>query len=169
LTRASTGKSTSGSLSAPSLALGTSGANLFLISNRPPQIRLRIKAHPAAAPTGKAVLNVDDLPQYKFAREVEHSPVAGGNPVNRYLTTVYGMIKAHLHETPELHLDRANKPGAVDFYVDKRGNLVGRKLISSSGSPNLDTAVMTAIAAAAPYPAPPNRRPIYLTYNFGRR
>ena len=77
------------------------------------------------------------------------------------------MIKSHLHETPELHLDSANKRGVVDFYVDEGGNLVGRKLISSSGSPNLDMAVMAAIAAAAPYPAPPNWSPLYLTYNFG--
>ena len=79
------------------------------------------------------------------------------------------MIKAHLRETAELHVDSANKRGVVDFYVDEGGNLVGRKLISSSGSPNLDMAVMAAIAAAAPYPAPPNWSPLYLTYNFGRR
>ena len=58
------------------------------------------------------------------------------------------MIKSRLRETPELHLDSANERGVVDFYVDESGNLVGRKLISSSGSPNLDVAVMAAIAAA---------------------
>ena len=78
------------------------------------------------------------------------------------------MIRAHLRESPELHLDLANKHGLVDFFVDKGGNLAGRKLVSSSGSPNLDTAVMAAIAEAAPYPAPPHWSPIYLSYNFGR-
>jgi TonB family protein len=126
-------------------------------------------APPAKAPVGEALPTIEDLPQYKFAREVEHSPIAGGNAESRYLTIVYGMIKAHLRETPELHVDSANKRGVVDFYVDEGGNLVGRKLISSSGSPNLDMAVMAAIAEAAPYPAPPNWRPLYLTYNFGRR
>jgi periplasmic protein TonB len=126
-------------------------------------------APPAKAPVGEALPTIEDLPQYKFAREVEHSPVVSGNAESRYLTIVYGMIKAHLHETPELHVDSANKRGAVDFYVDEGGNLVGRKLVSSSGSPNLDMAVMSAIAAAAPYPAPPNWSPLYLTYNFGRR
>ncbi len=124
---------------------------------------------PAKAPVGEALPTIEDLPQYKFAREVEHSPVVGGNAESRYLTIVYGMIKQHLHETAELRLDSANKRGVVDFYVDEGGNLVGRKLISSSGSPNLDLAVMAAIAAAAPYPAPPNWSPLYLTYNFGRR
>jgi TonB family protein len=126
-------------------------------------------APPAKAPVGEALPTVDDLPQYKFTREVDHSQVTGGSAESRYLTTVYGMIKAHLHETAELHLETANKPGAVDFHVDEGGNLVGRKLISSSGSPNLDMAVMAAIAAAAPYPAPPNWSPLYLTYNFGKK
>lgn len=126
-------------------------------------------APPPKAPVGEALPTIEDLPQYKFAREVEHSPVASGNAESRYLTIVYGMIKAHLHETPELRVDSANKRGVVDFYVDEGGNLVGRKLVSSSGSPNLDLAVMAAIAEAAPYPAPPSWRPLYLTYNFGRR
>ena len=99
----------------------------------------------------------------------EHSPTTNGTANSRYLTVVYGMIKSHLRETPDLQLESAHERGVVDFYVDEGGNLVGRKLISSSGSPNLDVAVMTAIAAAAPYPAPPNWKPIYLTYNFGKR
>lgn len=126
-------------------------------------------APPPKAPVGEPLPTIEDLPQYKFAREVEHSPVAGGNAESRYLTIVYGMIKAHLHESAELHVDSASKRGAVDFYVDEGGNLVGHKLVSSSGSANLDMAVMNAIVAAAPYPAPPNWRPLYLTYNFGRR
>ena len=123
---------------------------------------------PAKAPVGTPLPTIEDLPQYKFAREVEHSPVAGGSAESRYLTIIYGMIKAHLHESAALHLDLANRHGMVDFYLDEGGNLVGRKLVTSSGSPNLDMAVMTAIAAAAPYPAPPNWHPIYLSYNFGR-
>jgi TonB family protein len=126
-------------------------------------------APPAKAPVGEPLPTIEDLPQYKFAREVEHSPIAGGSADSRYLTVVYGMIKAHLHDGPELRLDSANRRGMVDFYVDEGGNLLGRKLVSSSGSPNLDMAVMAAIAAAAPYPAPPGWRPLYLTYNFGRR
>ena len=78
------------------------------------------------------------------------------------------MIKAHLRESSALHIDLANRHGLVDFYIDEGGNLVGRKLVSSSGSPNLDIAVMAAIAEAAPYPAPPHWSPIYLSYNFGR-
>jgi TonB family protein len=123
---------------------------------------------PAKAPVGTPIPTIEDLPQYKFARSVENSPVTGGNAESRYLTIIYGMIKAHLHENASLHLELANRHGMVDFYVDEGGNLVGRKLVASSGSPDLDMAVMTAIAAAAPYPAPPNWSPVSLNYNFGR-
>jgi protein TonB len=120
------------------------------------------------APVGEPLPTIEDLPQYKFARSVEESPVAGGNAESRYLTIVYGKIKAHLHEGPGLHLDLANQHGVVDFYVDEGGNLIGRRLVASSGSQDLDLAVMAAIAAAAPYPAPPHWSPISLNYNFGR-
>jgi periplasmic protein TonB len=125
-------------------------------------------APPQKAPVGAPLPTIDDLPQYKFARSVEKAPIAGGNANSRYLTIIYGMIKAHLREGPALRLDLANKHGQVDFYVDEGGNLVGRKLTASSGSSDLDMAVMNAIAAAAPYPAPPNWSPISLNYNFGR-
>jgi TonB family protein len=123
---------------------------------------------PPKAPVGTPIPTIEDLPQYKFARSVENSPIAGGNADTRYLTIIYGMIKAHLRESPSLHLEQANRHGMIDFYVDEGGNLLGRKLVSSSGSPNLDIAVMAAIAEAAPYPAPPNWSPISLNYNFGR-
>jgi TonB family protein len=125
-------------------------------------------APPNKARAGTPIPTIEDLPQYKFARSVENSPIAGGNAESRYLTIIYGMIKAHLRESPALHLEQANRHGMVDFYVDEGGNLVGRRLVASSGSPNLDIAVMAAIAEAAPYPAPPNWSPISLNYNFGR-
>ena len=125
-------------------------------------------APPQKAPVGKPLPTIEDLPQYKFARAVEQSPVAGGNAETTYITIIYGMIKAHFRESPGLHFDLANRHGMVDFYIDEGGNLVGRKLVASSGSPNLDMAIMNAIAAAAPYPAPPNWSPVSLNYNFGR-
>lgn len=125
-------------------------------------------APPNKAHVGTPTPTIEDLPEYKFARAIEQAPVAGGNAESRYLTIIYGMIKAHLHESPSLHIDQANRHGIVDFYVDEGGNLVGRRLIASSGSPNLDIAVMAAIAEAAPYPAPPHWSPIGLNYNFGR-
>ena len=39
---------------------------------------------------GAALQTAEDLPQYKFAREVERLPVTGGNAESRYLTIVFG-------------------------------------------------------------------------------
>jgi TonB family protein len=107
-----------------------------------------------------ALLTANEPPQHKFARSVHDSPAPGGNADSQYLTDIFRLIKSHLRESPELHTERANRHGIIDFYVDQGGNLVGRKLVSSSGSPNLDTAVMMAIAEAAPYPAPSNRHAV---------
>jgi TonB family protein len=122
-----------------------------------------------ALPGRQPLPTIEDLPQYKVPPGIERSPSAGNNVESRYLTIVYGMIKSKLHAAPELHVEMATHHGVVDFYVDEGGNLVGRKLVSSSGSPNLDTAVMEAIAEAAPYPAPPNWSPVSLNYNFGKK
>jgi periplasmic protein TonB len=121
---------------------------------------------PAKAPVGTPLPTIEDLPQYKFARSVADSPVAGGNAEARYFTIIFGKIKPHLPSRSLLEL--ATKHGTVDFYLDEGGNLIGRKLAASSGSANLDIAVMAAIAAAAPYPPPPNWSPVGLSYEFGR-
>ncbi len=123
---------------------------------------------PAETPVGAPLPALDDLPQYQFARAAKKSPITGGNAESRYLTIVYGMIKAHLRELPAPHADPRSKQGEVVFALDEAGNLLGRKLVNSSGSPNLDMAVMNAIAEAAPYPAPPDWRPASMTFNFRR-
>jgi TonB family protein len=84
----------------------------------------------------------------------------------RYFTIVYGMIRAHLRQPRD-----ANPPtrgGAIVFALDESGNLLQRKIVSPSGSPNLDMAVMNAIAEAAPYPAPPGWQPKALRLTYGK-
>ena len=95
--------------------------------------------------------------------------MVGGNAESRYLTIVYGMIKEHLRVPTGPHAGVAGEHGQVAFLVDEAGNLIKRKLMNSSGSPNLDMAVMNAIAEAAPYPAPPLWRPASMTFNYGHR
>jgi TonB family protein len=121
---------------------------------------------PATAPVGAPLPTIETLPQYKFARSVRDSPIAGGNADSRYFTIVYGMIHSHYREPTGPGATPPTRQGAVIFGVDETGNLLGRKLVTSSGSPNLDMAIMTAIAEAAPYPAPPNwqQRTMRLTY-----
>jgi hypothetical protein len=123
-------------------------------------------APPQKAPVGEPLPTIEDLPQYKFARAVEQSPVAGGNAETRYFTIIFGRIKPHL--PGHALLDSATKHGTIDFELDEGGNLVGHKLAASSGSTNLDIAVMAAIVAGAPYPPPPNWSPVGMSYEFGR-
>jgi TonB family protein len=123
-------------------------------------------APPAKAPPGAPLPTADALPQYQFAHAATESPVVGGNADTRYFTILYGMIRSHFRRPPNVTLP--TRGGAIVFTVDESGNLVQRKVVSSSGSPNLDMAVMTAVAEAAPYPAPPDWQPRSMRLTYGR-
>ena len=117
------------------------------------------------APAGAPLPTIETLPEFKFARAARETPIAGGNADTRYFTIVYGMIRSHMRE-PAASVAPPSRQGTIIFGVDEGGNLIGRKVVNSSGSANLDMAVMAAIAEAAPYPAPPNwqQRTMRLTY-----
>ncbi len=123
---------------------------------------------PPAAPAGAPLPTADELPQYKFAHAATESPIVGGNADTRYFTIVYGMIRSHLRVPSGSSASASSRGGAIVFSVDESGNLVQRKLVSTSGSPSMDMAVMTAIAEAAPYPAPPNWQPRAMRLTYGR-
>jgi periplasmic protein TonB len=136
----------------------------------PPAEKVEPKAAPPPAPPAKAPPGVplpaaDELPQYQFAHAATESPVVGGNADTRYFTIVYGMIRSHFRPP---NIAKPPRGGAIVFTVDESGNLLQRKLIASSGSPNLDMAVMTAIAEASPYPAPPGWQPRAMRLSYGR-
>jgi periplasmic protein TonB len=120
-------------------------------------------APPAPAP-GEAMPTIETLPEYKFARANKDAPIATGNADTRYFTIVYGMIRSHLREPTGAE---GHKRGAIVFGVDETGNLIGRKMMESSGSPTLDMAVMAAIAQASPYPAPPGWVPKTMRLTYG--
>ncbi len=123
-------------------------------------------APPAQAPAGVPLPTADELPQYQFAHAAMESPVVGGTADTRYFTIIYGMIRSHLRKPRDI--GSAAHGGAIVFTVDESGNLVQRRLMSSSGSPNLDMAVMSAIAEAAPYPAPPGWQSRSMRLVYGR-
>ena len=123
-------------------------------------------APPAKAPPGAPLPTDDVLPQYQFAHAATESPVVGGSADTRYFTIVYGMIRSRFRRPP--NVTALNRSGAIVFTVDETGNLVQRRVVTSSGSPNLDMAVMAAIAEAAPYPAPPGWQPRSMRLTYGR-
>jgi TonB family protein len=122
----------------------------------------------SGTPAGAPPPTADELPQYKFAHASTESPIVGGNADTRYFTIVYGMIRSHLRAPSGPSAAPASRGGAIVFSVDASGNLVQRKLVSPSGSPSMDAAVMTAIAEAAPYPAPPNWQPRAMRLTYGK-
>lgn len=42
-------------------------------------------------------------------------------------------------------------------FIDTRGNILGRKIVKSSGNPNYDDEVLATIDRSAPFPAPPEK------------
>ena len=137
----------------------------------PPADNVQPKPAPPPAPAAKALPGAppptaEELPQYQFAHAATESPIVGGNADTRYFTIVYGMIRSHFRRP--MSGEPANRGGIIVFSVDETGNLVQRKLVSSSGSPNLDMAVMAAVAEAAPYPAPPGWQPRSMRLTYGR-
>ncbi len=129
------------------------------------------KPSPPPAPRAKARVGTplptaEVLPDYKFAHAATELPIVGGSAETRYFTIVYGMIRAHMR------LPRDGGPpqheGAIVFALDETGNLLQRRVVMSSGSPNLDMSVMNAIAEAAPFPAPPGWEPRALRLTYGR-
>ncbi|KYG60692.1 cell envelope integrity protein TolA [Bdellovibrio bacteriovorus] len=57
---------------------------------------------------------------------------------------------------PEWLAKRDFKAQAVVF-IDSRGNILGRKIVKSSGNPSYDEAVLQTIDNSAPFPAPPEK------------
>lgn len=136
----------------------------------PPAQTVEPKPAPPPAPAAKAPPGVplptaDELPQYQFAHAATELPIVGGNADTRYFTIVYGMIRAHFRQP---HMAKPPRPGTIVFTVDELGNLVQRRVTIPSGSPNLDIAVMAAIAEASPYPAPPDWQPRSMRLIYGR-
>ena len=137
----------------------------------PPAEKIEPKPAPPPAPPAKAPAGVplpapDELPQYRFAHAATESPIVGGDADTRYFTIVYGTIRNHFRPPP--NIGQRPHGGAIVFTVDESGNLVQHKVIRSSGSPNLDIAMMNAVIAASPYPAPPDWEPRSMRLVYGR-
>lgn len=72
-----------------------------------------------------------------------------------YAADLDSHIKQHW-ALPEWLAKRDLKAQAL-VQIDSRGNILGRKIVKSSGNPSYDEEVLATIDRSAPYPAPPEK------------
>jgi TonB family protein len=109
----------------------------------------------------------DAVPDIQLGAAAEQTIISGGKAKKTYLTVLYGKIMAHVRNAA-LDPDNATKhSGEVVFIVDGSGGLLQREISRSSGSSQLDAVALAAVAAAAPFPAPPQGLPVKLRFTYG--
>lgn len=54
-------------------------------------------------------------------------------------------------------LARRDFKAQARVFIDSRGNILGRKIVKSSGNPSYDDEVLATIDRSAPFPAPPEK------------
>ncbi|HEY1080139.1 MAG TPA: TonB family protein [Bdellovibrio sp.] len=72
-----------------------------------------------------------------------------------YANDLHNHIKQHW-SLPEW-LAKKDYKAQAQVFVDTRGNILGRKIVKSSGNSSYDDEVLATIDRAAPFPAPPEK------------
>ena len=122
-----------------------------------------------AAPAYQSDAFMPPLPDYQFeappAKRTQ-DPRGSGDP--GYLSTLYGRIMKRMQAPPAPPGSR-NFRGRIVFSVTRNGALGGASVAVPSGLHALDTAALTAIRRAAPFPPPPTGGPIHIQFDYGTR
>lgn len=99
-------------------------------------------------------------PHFSLASRAKPSPVSGGQcHTNPYLCTLYGLIMRQQRYPESARARHLEGKVVVAFWIDERGDLVHQALYKTSGYPELDSAAVSAIEKAAPFPPPPPGQP----------
>jgi protein TonB len=109
------------------------------------------------------------LPDFKLAAPPKPSPVGGGQAKTTYLTILYGLIMPHMRIPPRVRELQMSSKGVVAFYIDEMGNLTHQAVYKSSGLPDLDSAALAAVRAAAPFPPPPRGLPHSMLFTYATK
>ena len=117
---------------------------------------------------GVQISAADSVPDIELGGAAGPSPVSGGKAKTTYLSILYGMIMSRLH-LPAAGASSQKTEGVIVFTVDGTGNLVQRQIARASGSPELDSAALGAVGAAAPFPKPPQGLPMRLRFTYGAK
>ena len=111
----------------------------------------------------------ESAPEFDFGSLFKQTLVAGGGAKETYLTTLYGMIVPRLRAPSDARVQASTFEGIVVFNVDGKGNLIQRRILHESGSRDLDKAALEAVRQAAPFPPPPQGRPVELRFTYGAK
>jgi protein TonB len=91
--------------------------------------------------------------------------IAEGKAEATYTSVSVGMILARLHPKAD-GKDAPRTPVKVSFSLDRKGNVIKRTIVQSSGSRAVDRAAFEAVGQASPFPRPPNGEPVDLTFTY---
>jgi periplasmic protein TonB len=98
-------------------------------------------------------------PSYSFGSSAKSAPIGGGTEKASYESLLMALISRQLHLPPEVRARHLINVGQIGLFVDELGNLTHQALYRASGDPVLDTAYLSAVRRAAPFPPPPRGLP----------
>ena len=118
---------------------------------------------------GAAIFASESMPDIELGSAAATSPVSGGKAKTTYLSILYGMIMSHVRFPAAARANSSRAEGQIVFTVDGTGNLIQRQIVRASGSLDLDSAALEAVAEAAPFPTPPLGAPMRLRFTYGAK
>ncbi len=98
-------------------------------------------------------------PSYSIGSHAKAAPISGGTEKASYESLLMGLISRQLRLPPGVRAQHLILVGQIGLFVDELGNLTHQALYRASGDPALDSAWLTAVRRAAPFPAPPRGLP----------
>lgn len=118
---------------------------------------------------GAPIFTSESVPDIELGSAAATSPVSGGKAKTTYLSILYGMIMSHVRFPAAARANSSRAEGQIVFTVDGTGNLIQRQIVRASGSLDLDSAALEAVAEAAPFPTPPLGAPMRLRFTYGAK
>jgi protein TonB len=118
---------------------------------------------------GAPISTFESVPDIELGSAAATTPVSGGKAKTTYLSILYGMIMSHVRLPAAARPNSSRIQGEIVFTVDGAGNLIQRQIVRASGSLDLDSAALAAVAEAAPFPTPPQGAPVRLRFTYGAK
>lgn len=113
----------------------------------PPPVPPQIAARPVPVPAPVPAPRTDP----KLAKALDMSLEKGQGGGDRYLNSVRDDILSHFTYPAEAKLRQLTGTAQYEIVVDRQGNLLGLRLVSSAGNEILDQAGLESIRRSAPF------------------